>query len=277
MKLGIINGWSEESFAYVAEKKLEFIEWCVNNRNDTAVIENDIENIKARIKKYNVPIASVGSWGHDRIDPKTGGTSETEYSCDARLVDICEKIGCPVFVTGVNRVETMTLLDNVNAAVAYLKKITAFASSKGVKVAVYNCGWNNFVCEPKIWDLVLPNVPGLGIKYDTSHCIGRGGDYLKETRDYGDKFYHIHIKGTLNVDGKHFDDPPAGLDQTNWGAFMDVLYSQNYKGGLSIEPHSKVWNGERSSWGVDFTIDYMRKLVIPENYTDSRKAYMPKG
>ena len=61
MKLGIINGWAESCFQYVSSRKLEFIEWCVNNRKDIAVINNDIENIKGYIAKYNMPIASVGS------------------------------------------------------------------------------------------------------------------------------------------------------------------------------------------------------------------------
>ena len=59
----------------------------------------------------------------------------------------------------------------------------------------------------------------LYIKYDPSHCIYAGGDYLKETRDWGDRFLHIHLKGSLKIDNERFDDPPAGMDQTNWGAF----------------------------------------------------------
>lgn len=277
MKLGIINGWTEDCFAYVADRKLEFIEWCVNKRDDTAVIENDIENIKGYIAKYNVPIASVGSWGHNRIDPETCDVSETELAYDKRLVDICEKVGCPVFVTGVNYVESMTLLDNCNAAVKYLKTVTEYAAGKNIKVAVYNCNWNNYVCEPKIWDLVLPNVPGLGIKYDPSHCRNRHGNYLEEAAKYGDKFYHVHIKGHLRINDIGYDDAPAGLDDTNWGAFMDILYTKDYNGGLSIEPHSRYWKGAKGQWGVDFTINFMRQFIMPEKTEKDSDTYLPSG
>jgi sugar phosphate isomerase/epimerase len=68
----------------------------------------------------------------------------------------------------------------------------------------------------------------------------------------------------LIIDGKRFDDPPAGLDQTDWGAFFSILYAKNYQGGLSIEPHSQVWKGELGEKGVNFTVNYMKKLLLIE-------------
>lgn len=53
-----------------------------------------------------------------------------------------------------------------------------------------------------------------------------------------------------------------GLDMTDWGAFMAILYGKQYEGGLSIEPHSKVWSGELGEKGIDFTVAYMKKLLF---------------
>jgi sugar phosphate isomerase/epimerase len=105
-------------------------------------------------------------------------------------------------------------------------------------------------------------LPELGIKYDPSHARYAGRDYLKESRDWGGRFHHVHIKGSIIIDGQRFDDPPAGLDQTDWGTFMAILYGQGYQGGLSIEPHSHVWHGELGDKGVQFTIDYMRRMMF---------------
>jgi sugar phosphate isomerase/epimerase len=58
------------------------------------------------------------------------------------------------------------------------------------------------------------------------------------------------------------DDPPAGLDQTDWKSFMSILYAKKYTGGLSIEPHSPVWQGELGDHGVDYTIKYMKTLML---------------
>ena len=43
---------------------------------------------------------------------------------------------------------------------------------------------------------------------------------------------------------------------------MSILYAKGYNGGLSIEPHSENWRGELGKKGVDFTINYMKKLIL---------------
>ena len=102
----------------------------------------------------------------------------------------------------------------------------------------------------------------LYIKYDTSHCIYAGGDYLQEARDWADRFVHVHLKGALVIDGKRFDDPPAGMDMTNWPAFLAILYANGYDGGLSIEPHSANWSGELGDKGLNKTIEYFKSIML---------------
>ena len=82
-------------------------------------------------------------------------------------------------------------------------------------------------------------------------------------KKWGKRFAHVHIKGSLQIDGERFDDPPAGLDGTNWGAFMAVLYANGYDGTLSIEPHSDIWReGALGDAGVDYTIKLIRSLMF---------------
>ena len=76
----------------------------------------------------------------------------------------------------------------------------------------------------------------------------------------------LFADAALYIDGEHYDDAPAGLDGINWGAHMDLLYTKNYNGVLSIEPHSSYWRGTKGEWGIDFTINYMRPYVMPDNY-----------
>nr|WP_300830716.1 hypothetical protein [uncultured Acetatifactor sp.] len=64
------------------------------------------------------------------------------------------------------------------------------------------------------------------------------------------------------MNGKRFDDPPAGMDMINWGAFLSILYAKGYQEGLSIEPHSDNWKGELGDKGVDYTIDFIQKLIL---------------
>ena len=76
------------------------------------------------------------------------------------------------------------------------------------------------------------------------------------------RFIHVHLKGAVKIEGKVYDNPPAGMDQTDWTSFMGILYGLGYDGGLSIEPESAYWHGELSDRGVDYTIRYFRNMMI---------------
>ena len=43
---------------------------------------------------------------------------------------------------------------------------------------------------------------------------------------------------------------------------MAILYKFGYDGGLSIEPHSGVWQGDLGERGIDFTIRYMKQFLV---------------
>ncbi|MCR4614805.1 MAG: sugar phosphate isomerase/epimerase [Clostridiales bacterium] len=261
MKLGIIAGFGEEDFKMAKSKGLSFIEICYNVGLDCREFYDQLDNIKARINKYGVEIGSIGRWGSDKIAPD-GSIIEEELQNSYLLIDICAELGCNVFNTGVNYVESLSKFQNLTCAVEFLQKLVDYGKIKDVKVATYNCDWNNYVRCPEIWEYTHGHIKDLGIKYDPTHCINCGsGDYLGEVSAWGDRFYHVHIKGTINVNGDHVDDPPAGLDMINWGAFIGLLYAKHYDANLSIEPHSDTWRGELSDFGVDFTINHISKFI----------------
>lgn len=276
MKLGIINGWEEGHFRTVSEMGLDAIEFCVNHNYDSAEVLAKAEQIKSYSEKYNVAVGSVGRWGMDRID-ENGEVIPEALAHDRNLVDFCSIVGCPVFNVGVNYTEKFSFYENCMIAVRYLGGLIEYARPKNVKIAVYNCSWSNFIYEEKAWSVVLGALPELGIKYDASHCCNRKGNYIRELRDWGSRVYHVHLKGVLRCDEDGIDDPPAGLDMINWGALFALLYINDFDGTVSIEPHSRVWSGAKGRWGVEFTIAYMRKYVMPESYKNMivEDPYMP--
>ncbi len=274
MKLGIINGWSEGCIKYVHDKGLDAVEFCVNHNYDSEEFLAKAEEIKGYSEKYNVAVGSMGRWGMTRIDD-SGEIIPEALQADKNVIEAASIIGCPVYNCGVNYVEGKSFYENCNIAIDYLGKLIDFARDKGVKIAVYNCRWENFVVEPKVWEVVLSALPELGIKYDISHCIYHDGNYLAEMRDWGNRFYHFHLKGCVYFDNDVYDDAPAGLDSINWGAAMDILYTKDYDGMLSIEPHSHYWQGKKGQWGVDYTINYFRPMIMPENYEYDDNPYMP--
>ena len=52
------------------------------------------------------------------------------------------------------------------------------------------------------------------------------------------------------------------MDMINWGALLSILRKYNYRGMLSIEPHSATWQGELGEQGLKYTIDYFKKLLF---------------
>lgn len=263
MTLGIIEEWSEEGFKHAKALGLHAVEFCYNIGNDPSDLAALVPSIKEWSEKYDIKVLSMGRWGTDKIAPD-GSVIEEELRNTYNLIDICAELGCPVFNLGVNYIEEKTFFENCDFAVAFLKKAVDYGKTKGVKIAAYNCDWNNFVREPRAWAAILGRVPGLGIKFDPSHCINSGtGKYLEEINEWAEKIYHFHIKGTINIGGDHIDDPPAGLDMTDWRQIMGLLYAHHYNGMLSIEPHSAIWKeGALAEWGVRYTIDYISKMIF---------------
>ncbi|MEG0579165.1 MAG: sugar phosphate isomerase/epimerase [Niameybacter sp.] len=258
MRLGIIGWIKEEEFKRAKERGLEFIEICVNERHQAFL--DGLEELHTYSRKYEMPIGSVGRWGEDKITAE--GIKEEELQIEYRLIEATAKLGCAIYITGCNYVESLSYYENCTLAINYFEKLIAYGKSCGVKIATYNCRWNNFVHSDPTWTVIHGYLKDLGIKYDTSHCIYDGGDYLAEAKKWGTRFVHVHIKGALVIAGERFDDPPAGMDQTDWGSFMAVLYAKGYDGNLSIEPHSSNWYGELGQKGIDFTIKYMRNLML---------------
>ena len=273
MKLGIISGPDEQGFQYVRSFGLDTTEFCINVGTDAKAIAARAGEIKGWSEQYDVGVASIGRWGTKRVTAE--GFNREEYEQDLALINLAAAIGCPNFTCGCNKVEGMPFEENAQLAAKYFRALVEYAKPKGVRVLVYNCDWGNIIYDKRGWDAVLPQVPGLGIKYDTSHCINRDGDFLWEMMEYGQYIGHFHVKGTLRVRKENIPDPPAGLDDIPWGAVMAILYTHGYEGALNLEPHSSVWShGARGDWGVRFSIDMMRKYIMPEEAAGAG-AYMP--
>ncbi|MFB0843296.1 sugar phosphate isomerase/epimerase family protein [Paenibacillus oleatilyticus] len=263
MDLGIIASATEENFRLAQLRGLDFVELLVNEGDDPGNFCSRIGQLQQWKEQYGIKFGSIGRWKSLRID-REGQLIEKELQICYQLIDAASNLGCPNFVSGCNYVEELSYFDNCSAAIRFFSKLIEYAVPKGVKVLTYNCRKVNFVNNPEVWKIVHGHLPELGIKFDPSHSRYFGGDYLKETLEWGHRFHHVHLKGSLLVDGCPVDDPPAGLDQTDWKSFLALLRAKGYTGGLSIEPHSKVWTGELEGKGIEFTIDYIKSLLLKE-------------
>ena len=120
-----------------------------------------------------------------------------ELAIEYSLIDAAAELGTGIYITGCNYVDSLSYYENCSFAIAYFEKLIAYGKEKNIKIATYNCRWNNFVCNAEAYKIIHGYLKDLYIKYDTSHCINAGGDYLQETRDWGKRFIHVHLKGAV--------------------------------------------------------------------------------
>ena len=258
MKLGMISPSHDAAgIQRIKALGLDYAEFDVN-ADDISYLNR--AEIRKALSETGVKLGAVGRWGRDRITAD-GSICAKEQKDEFDLIDMCAELGCPVYITGCNYVDGLSYYQNVSAAIAYFQSLIDYAAGR-VQLCVYNCSWNNYVNKPHEWDIINDHLKALGIKFDPSHTVNGGRDYLSEAALYGANFDHVHLKGTLNIDGRHIDDPPAGMDMINWGALLSILRKYNYQGMLSIEPHSATWQGELGEQGLKYTIDYFKKLLF---------------
>lgn len=300
MKLGIIQPVEAASFDRVKELGLDFVEFDCNPANYFGKPMSEVlsikEEMKAASERTGIEVGAVGRWASHIIDAN-GGVIEDEWNEVKSVIDFGAYLGAKYYLCSVAYVKELSYYKNITAAIHVLNDIVAYAKERGMECAIVNCIMgDNYIRTPEQWKLVLDEVPGLGIKYDPSHSFVHGGPhgaYMDEGIQWGDRFTYCHVKGVIQRGesqepqhwkerefaathpelaeeilkeqfGKNdwYDNPPAGLDCINWRAFFGILYKHGYDGYLSIEPHSRTWQGEKGEKGLKYTIKYIRDLMI---------------
>lgn len=300
MKLGIIMPVAVESFDKAKALGLDFLEFDLNPPGYFGMPFDQLENVKEDIRKASertgIEVGAVGRWASPIFDAQ-GNIDQEEWDAVKHTIDLGHTWGAKYYLCSVNYVPGISYYKNITASIEILREIVAYAKARGMETAIVNCMMGgNYIRTPEQWRLVLDEVPGLGIKYDPSHSFVHGGEtgaYLEEGMGWGDRFTYCHIKGVIQKglsnepkhwkyytlikqhpelkelfademkqDGLWYDNPPAGIDSINWRAFFAILYKYDYDGYLSIEPHSQTWQGEKGQKGIEYTIRYIRDLML---------------
>lgn len=261
MRLGMITlDYSAKGFDRLKNMNFQFAELCCNNSEESKQLVANKNNIKEQIKRTGIDVSCIGRWNHSL---NSGGKIDAEKEQDYfDLLDTAIDLGAKTFNCGINYDNSISYFKNCVNAIEFFTKLVKRAENSGTKVAVQNCSWNNFVKSPDEWKIILDEVKGLYLKFDASHAYYRGEDYLSQLSDWCERVAHIHIKGMTKAGARIVDDPPAGMDDLKWPSIFAILYSRNYDGDLSIEPHSPVWRGELADKGIIFTRDYVKKFIL---------------
>ncbi len=260
MRVGFITDLSESDFKFAAKWKIPCVEAMFSG--DLGALDR-FDDVKGYMDRYGVEFSMLALFGRDHISDDQEERAKNLKDAKA-LVDMCQEIGAPYFVTGAGEVGDRNVDENIDRAVEFFGDLVDYARDRAVKVLLYNCHWSNFAFSPESWAKILPKIPDLGLKYDPSHPFYDGRDYLREMRDWGKRIYHFHAKGGLEIAGERLEDPPAGLDQIDWGSVMAVLYHHRYDGDINIEPHAPIWRRELRYQGILLARRHLMQFIVEE-------------
>ncbi|WP_324717226.1 sugar phosphate isomerase/epimerase family protein [Carboxydochorda subterranea] len=264
-RLGFITDLSEEDFRFAADEGL-VVEYNVNDETIDGFLAKE-ETISRYEQEYGVAFSAIGRFGRDRISDDPAVRNREEASAIA-LMEWCARHRVPTFVCGAGPAAGRSMEECARRAVDVFGRLVEVGRRLGVRVAVYNCDWGNCVDRPSMWEKVHGALPGLGIKYDPSHAIYGGRDYLAEAAAWGHRFVHFHAKDSLPVGGKRFTDPPAGMGVTAWGPLLALLYHHGYWGDIIIEPHAEPWVRTLRYPGIRIARRTLEPFLIDAGTTD---------
>ena len=213
MRLGIIAQPKAESFDYAKKLGLDFLEFDCNYEmyfgRPLADVQATLPEVKEASERTGVPVGAVGRWASPII-AADGGINPEEWTNVAGIIDYGAALGAKHYLASAAWNPALTYYGNITGAIKAYREIVAYAGARGMDVSIVNCMMgDNFVRTPEQWKLVLPEVPGLKIKYDPSHSFVHGGEkgrYLEEAMEWGGAFGYVHIKGVIQ---RGLSDEPA--------------------------------------------------------------------
>lgn len=132
MTLSIINGWEEGHFKAVASKGLHGIEFCANDRYDSAEILAKADEIKANSEKYDVKVVSIGRWGMTRLD-ESGNIIPEAQAHDKNLITLASIVGCPVLTSALTELRLSPIMTTVRRRSGILPSLSNSAEIKALK------------------------------------------------------------------------------------------------------------------------------------------------
>ncbi|GAB4465549.1 MAG: sugar phosphate isomerase/epimerase [Armatimonadaceae bacterium] len=257
MKLGFLTDGRTEDVEFAADAGFDCLELALFG--DTPLFQ-DHHDFAAALPNCGLSVAAVSLFGQNYFDPERGSGNVDRLR---RTFDLAAALHAPVVVFGTG---TPPGRSHHERAVNALEKVVPLAQEAqqgGLRVALYNCHWENWIDRPEAWHVALPHLPGVGIKFDPSHPVQDRRDWKAELLEAGPHLMHAHAKDVLEVGGKFIADPNPGLGDIRWENFFGILYHVGYEGAVCIEPHSARYTGEDRHAFLRLSAHYLRQFMMP--------------
>jgi sugar phosphate isomerase/epimerase len=165
------------------------------------------------------------------------------------------------------RMPGMSVEESIDIFAKGYAPIAEFAEGYDFKLAmeIYHAHGQWLAITPELIRAVFAAVPSrsLGLCLDPSHLVVQGIDYVRATREFGERIYYSHAKDTEILSDKLYEygimgralGPNVrpyggwwryrlpGYGQINWPQFISALVEVGYDDVLAIEHEDAIWYG----------------------------------
>ena len=222
----------------------EFSPWVLS--------EEDIEEYKSLLKKYNLEISALcGDMGGFGFEIEEDNPERVEKTC--RIVDLATKLGTKVVTTHIGIIPADKNDPQYGTMLRALRACGEYAYAKGVTLAIET----GPEIAPTLHQFVIDCGDGVGVNLDPANFVMvTGQDPAAAVRLLGDKIVHTHLKdgimlipadpadiyGHKKKQGRedfeqpeYFREVPVGQGSVKWDEYIGALREIGYDGYLTIE------------------------------------------
>lgn len=220
--------------------------------------------IVAELADLDISISGLGYYPNN-LDPDPDSRAHANAHTIA-VINAAALMGVPVVNTFIGADPRLSLDENYTNALEVFRPIVQAAEDRGIKLAIENCpmifsndewpGGKNIAYSPRIWRRMFEDFgDSIGLNMDPSHLIWQMIDVERVVREFGSRFWHVHIKdleidrdglfenGILSL-GMGWQIPRLpGLGDVDWGRFIAALYRVGYRGTLCVEHEDRDFEG----------------------------------
>jgi sugar phosphate isomerase/epimerase len=234
------------------------------SENGFAAIDAPLEHVET-CKQYGIEVGAT----HLRADVLTSDEAARraaqEEAC--RFIDKAVAQGVRRAMIAHPRQPGASTEESIEIFARGFAPIAEYAEQYDFKLVmeIYHAHGRWLAITPELIRAVFKAVPSrsLGICLDPSHLVVQGIDYLRATREFGERIYYAHAKDTEIIAEKLYEygvmgqalgtDRPIvgwwryrlpGYGQINWAQFIATLVEVGYDDVLAVEHEDEIWYGD---------------------------------
>jgi len=232
--------------------------------------ENGFATVDASVKNADICVEygiGVGCT-HLRVNVLTPNDEEREKGQKEaqRIIDQAVSKGIRRAMISHRLQPGMSTKENIEIFEKGYTPVATYAEQYDFKLVMEICphGGRSLATTPELLRALFKAVPSpsLGICLDPSHLVWQGIDYLKATKEFGERIFYSHAKDTeilpdklyeYGVFGKSLEAGGLcdgwwryrlpGYGEINWPRFIATLFEVGYDDVLAIEHEDPIWYG----------------------------------